>query len=342
LGNTQLTGFGTDYRELTTTSGTADTTTSVKNAKSTGYFIFDPFTSSSTLTGTPSATTLKGYGWRSNGVYGKVIPPGTWQFNLTLTSSSASGNGHIEIWVYSCTTSGGSVTNLFYIDATSTNVLATTATTTYTFTYTSSSSYDLTNLVLVIEYWLHVTVAGTSSTGKVTLTTVSTASSVKIPHQAIWNNVATWSFQTLTKTWVSVSTWTFSLASRIWNIVTSWTFNLNAKKWYYVASWDFNLITVIPKVWHDIAYWNFNLATKMWNIISQWVFSLSTVIGKFWHDITFWSLNLAIEMWNTITLWNLKLGISGVFELPIGMVMGLFLGLFIGIVFVLALSGNRK
>jgi hypothetical protein len=307
LGNTQLTGFGTDYRALTATSGTADTTTSVKNAKNTGYFIFDPFTGSSTLRGTPSATALKGYGWRSNGVYGKVIPSGTWQFNLTLTSSSATGNGHIEIWVYSCTTSGGSVTKLFNIDATGTNVLATTTTTKYTFTYTSSSSYDLTNLVLVIEYWLHVTVAGSSTTGTVRLTTVSTASSVKIPHQAIWNNVATWNFQTLTKAWVSVSTWTFSLASRIWNIVTSWTFNLNAKKWYDVSSfsfsatariwhsitsWDFSLIAVIPKVWHDITYWNFNLASKMWNIISQWNFNLSTLIGKVWHDITLWQISI--------------------------------------------------
>jgi hypothetical protein len=176
-----LTGFGTDYRALTTTSGTADTTTSIKHAKNTGQFYFDPFTSSSTATGTPSATALKGYGWRSNGVYGKVIPAGTWQFNLTLQESSATGNGHIEIWVYKCTTTGGSVTNLFYIDATGTNVLATTATTKYTFTYTSTSSFDLTNYVLVIEYWLHVTTAGTSTTGTLKMTTVSTDSSVKIP-----------------------------------------------------------------------------------------------------------------------------------------------------------------
>jgi hypothetical protein len=181
LGNTQLTGFGTDYRALTTTSGTADTTTSIKHAKNTGYFYFDPFTSSSTATGTPSATALKGYGWRSNGVYGKVIPAGTWQFNLTLQETSATGNGHIEIWVYKCTTTGGSVTKLFNIDATGTNVLATTATTKYTFTYTSTSSFDLTNYVLVIEYWLHVTTAGTSATGTLKMTTVSADSSVKIP-----------------------------------------------------------------------------------------------------------------------------------------------------------------
>jgi hypothetical protein len=181
LGNTQLTGFGTDYRALTTTSGTADTTTSIKHAKNTGYFYFDPFTSSSTATGTPSATALKGYGWGSNGVYGKVIPAGTWQFNLTLQETSATGNGHIEIWVYKCTTTGGSVTKLFNIDATGTNVLATTATTKYTFTYTSTSSFDLTNYVLVIEYWLHVTTAGTSATGTLKMTTVSADSSVKIP-----------------------------------------------------------------------------------------------------------------------------------------------------------------
>jgi hypothetical protein len=295
LGNTQLTGFGTDYRALTATSGTADTTTSVKNAKSTGYFIFDPFTGSSTLTGTPSATTLKGYGWRSNGVYGKVIPAGTWEFNLTLTSSSASGNGHIEIWVYSCTTSGGSVTKLFNIDATGTNVLATTTTTKYTFTYTSSSSYDLTNLVLVIEYWLHVTVAGSSTTGKVTLTTVSTASSVKIPHSKVWNNVATWNFQTLTKAWVSVSTWTFSLASRIWNIVTSWTFNLNARIWHIITSWDFNLITVIPKVWHDIAYWTTTILSRTWQNIANWIFN-SLTLG--WHQIALWITNLETQIAN--------------------------------------------
>jgi len=182
LSSTSLTGFGTDYRALTTTSGTADTTTSIKHAKNTGYFYFDPFTSSSTATGTPSATALKGYGWRSNGVYGKVIPAGTWEFNLTLQESSATGTGYIAIWVYSCTTTGTSVTNLFSKEYTSKNVLATTTTTKYTFTYTSSSSYDLTNLVLVIEYWLHITTAGTSTTGTVKLTTVSIDSSVKVPY----------------------------------------------------------------------------------------------------------------------------------------------------------------
>jgi len=181
LSTTSLTGFGTNYRKLVTTTGAADTTTSVKNAKSTGYFFFDPFTTGSTGTGTPSTTVLKGYGWRSDGVYGKTIPSGTWQFNLTLTSSSATGTGHIEIWVYKCTTIGGSVSNLFSIDATETNVLATTTATKYTFTYTASSAYDLTSYVLVIEYWLHVTTAGGSSTGNVQLTAVSDASYVKVP-----------------------------------------------------------------------------------------------------------------------------------------------------------------
>ena len=98
LSATSLTGFGTDYRKLVTTTGTADTTTSVKHDKTAApvYFFYDPFTTGSTTTGTPSATVLKGYGWRSDGVYGKNIPAGTWQFNLTLTCSSATGTEVIE------------------------------------------------------------------------------------------------------------------------------------------------------------------------------------------------------------------------------------------------------
>jgi hypothetical protein len=98
LSATSLTGFGTDYRKLVTTTGTADTTTSVKHDKTAApvYFFYDPFTTGSTTTGTPSATVLKGYGWRSDGVYGKNIPAGTWQINLTLTCSSATGTEVIE------------------------------------------------------------------------------------------------------------------------------------------------------------------------------------------------------------------------------------------------------
>jgi hypothetical protein len=190
LSATSLTGFGTDYRQLVTTTGTADTTTSVKHDKTAApvYFFYDPFTTGSTATGTPSATVLKGYGWRSNGVYSKNIPAGTWQFNLTLTCSSATGTGHIEIWVYKCTTVGGSVSNLFSIDATATNVLATTVATKYTFTYVASSSYDLTSYVLVVEYWLHVTVVGTNAAGNIKLTSVSAASSVKVPNFAPTND----------------------------------------------------------------------------------------------------------------------------------------------------------
>jgi hypothetical protein len=98
LSATSLTGFGTDYRKLVTTTETADTTTSVKHEKTAApvYFFYDPFTTGSTTTGTPSATVLKGYGWRSDGVYNKNIPAGTWQFNLTLTCSSATGTEVIE------------------------------------------------------------------------------------------------------------------------------------------------------------------------------------------------------------------------------------------------------
>jgi len=180
LSSSSVTGFGTDYRALSTTSGAEDVTTTIKNGNLTGDFFFDPFTANSTATGTPNATALKGYGWRSNGLYNKVIPTGTWTFYITLTPTYI-GTGHMEIWVYKCNSTGTGLLNLFSIDATGTNVLANPAKTTYTFTY-PGAQYDLTGKALVIEYWLHVTGATASAATQTKLSTVSSASSVLIPN----------------------------------------------------------------------------------------------------------------------------------------------------------------
>jgi len=153
----------TDYRQLLTVSANNDTSTSIKHGASTGNFTLDPFTAESQLTGNPSFTSNSCYGWTVQFNQTTTVPTGAWQFNLTIRSNSATGNGHMEIWAYKCnsTCSAGNIENIMRIDATTVNILATTQTTQYTFTNSTIGprTFDSTDR-LVVEYWFHVTVAG--------------------------------------------------------------------------------------------------------------------------------------------------------------------------------------
>ena len=161
---TTTSGFGTDYRAFSTSYGAVNTQTIWKDFDETAPFMnyLDPLTSRTISggDGTPSPTALKGYGWRTSGVYGDVIPAGTWQFHLRWRSSSTTGTVYLQIWVYSCGSDGTNVTNLFSIKDTAYDITEAGTGTTYTYTYDSSSSFDLTNKVLVVEIWDNVVVKG--------------------------------------------------------------------------------------------------------------------------------------------------------------------------------------
>jgi len=211
LGSTSLVGFGTDYRQLSGTAGAADTATAVRYGTTVANFFVDPFTTS-TASGTPSSGAYKGYGWRSDGVYGREVPAGTWRFNLTI-ASNRDDVGHIEIWVYSVTAAGVFYSNLFSVDASGTDVLNA-QTAKFSFSYASASNFDLSNYILVVEYWLHVTATPSgSSTAKATFTTVSADSSVEIPEYTEHAVEVVFTGSSNTYAWTQL----------VWTIDSQWT-----------------------------------------------------------------------------------------------------------------------
>lgn len=152
--------FGTDYRHLTTVSpgATPDTTTTISVGSGvTGTFIVNPFTSGSTSTGTPSTSSLSGFGWRTAGVVGASIPAGTWSFTVTTQAglTSALANGRVKVFAYSTDTLGSGLSSIGSATGT-TNVFSLLTAQTETITL-SASAVDLTNKVLVVEYWIDVT-----------------------------------------------------------------------------------------------------------------------------------------------------------------------------------------
>lgn len=162
--------FGNDYRHLTTVSpgGTPNTTSTVAvGAGVTGTFIVNPYTSGSAAAGTPSTTSLSGYGWRTVTVIGSSIPAGTWSFTVTTETSLTSilGNGKVKVYAYSADTLGSNIS--FIGSATGvTNVFSALGAQTETISF-AAALVDLTNRVLVVEYWIDVT------TGPLLATTVT-------------------------------------------------------------------------------------------------------------------------------------------------------------------------
>ncbi len=160
LDATAATSFGIDYRHLTTVSpgSTPNTNTTIAvSSGSTGTFIVDPYTSGSTATGTPSTTSSSGYGWRTAGIIGSSIPAGTWSFTVTTqaTLMSVLANGTMKVYAYSTDTLGSNLSFIGSATGTS-NVFSVVTAQTETITF-SATSVDLTNKVLVVEYWIEVT-----------------------------------------------------------------------------------------------------------------------------------------------------------------------------------------
>src|SRR2546425_951723 len=144
----------------------------------TGNFMVEPDISAS-ATGTPTTSTQSGYAWETPSAIGAQIVSGIWNFDLTVGSSASTGTASVWITVWNCQTSSeGTCAFLFKNWDNTTNVISTAATKR---TYVTGTVGPFDNVkFLVVEYWLHVTVAGASGE-TVRETTVTAASDVGTP-----------------------------------------------------------------------------------------------------------------------------------------------------------------
>jgi hypothetical protein len=114
-GSTSQTGCAVKCEQLVTTTGAADTTTSVKvGASTTCCFEVQPDVTGTTTTATPSTTTPTGQAWvYSTDLGGVTIQSGAWEFDTTITASRT-GTANMRFLVWSClTASEGTCTLLF-------------------------------------------------------------------------------------------------------------------------------------------------------------------------------------------------------------------------------------
>lgn len=165
-----ITGGGAD-QIVTTAPAAASTATSCKNAKTTGYCQETPGVAN--VTNAQAAPTApNGKGWIFDTAMNSTIPTGTWTFNMRTTSSSATGTGFITVCAWKVKVTAGAIsssTAIFACTDGATNVQGSTSQLTFSVAIASvpATSFAATEY-LYVEFWLHSTVAGTSTTGKVT------------------------------------------------------------------------------------------------------------------------------------------------------------------------------
>lgn len=146
--------------------------TSCKNAKTTGYCQETPG-AANTVSGSAKPTAPNGTGWIYDTALDSTIPTGTWTFNMRTTNSSATGTGVMAICAWKVKVSAGAIVssvNIINCVDGATNLQANT--TSLFVSSVSVASVPATsfasNEFLYVEYWLHTTVAGGSTTGKMT------------------------------------------------------------------------------------------------------------------------------------------------------------------------------
>lgn len=120
-----------------------------------------------------------------------------------------------------------------------------------------------------------------------------------------WNSITTLTFSLLTRQWQEISSWLFNLATLGWHTIAYWLFDLPSRIWTAIASWNFDLLT---RTWQNIATFTFSLLTRLWQTIATISFSL---IARIWQNIMSWSFSLATMMWNTISQWIFDLATLG-------------------------------
>src|SRR2546426_489292 len=180
-GSASQTGCAGKCEQLVTTTGTADTTTSVKVGSSTTCcFQVQPDVGSTTTAGTPSSTTPSGYAWVfPTDMGGLTIQSGSWEFDTTITASKT-GTANMRYLVWSClTTSEGFCTLLFDFTGNA-NIEATTSATRITDVSPVEGPFSNVHF-LTVEVWISPTVSTGSPSATDTMTTVSSASDVMTP-----------------------------------------------------------------------------------------------------------------------------------------------------------------
>src|SRR6266704_2365666 len=184
LGGTVVGACSGKCENLRLTTSTADTSASVKDAKTVANFPVDPGVGSSTTTATEGASP-SGFAWVYDiDLAGVQIQSGTWTFHVKTTATSATGTAFIHLQVFTCLThSLGTCTKKITVDDAATNIQATTTATVRTYTATSVAAFNAN--FLAVEYWVDQTVASGSTTETITITTVATSTSdVQTPQ---WN-----------------------------------------------------------------------------------------------------------------------------------------------------------
>src|SRR5207249_4500933 len=180
-GSTSQTGCTVKCEQLATTTGTADTATSVKVGSSTTCcFEVQPDVGSSTTTVTPSDITPTGQAWVSpTDLGGITIQSGSWEFDTTITATKT-GTANMRFLVWSClTASEGTCTLLFDFTGTA-NIEATTSATKNIDVSPIEGPFSNVHF-LTIEVWISSTVSTGVPSATDTMTTVSGASDVITP-----------------------------------------------------------------------------------------------------------------------------------------------------------------
>lgn len=181
----------TTVKQLTTAQGTAlNTGTSVKNAKTTGTFIFTPGTASSTTTLTPGSTP-NNKGWIFDAQTATTYAAGNWTVTVESTNSSASGTAtmNVSAWVVTATTTAVTSVTQIASNVTSTSFTpSTTAGTNYTVTFNPGQVTVGSGQYLYFEIYFQVTAGGSSTTGTQTIDlddTTGTATKIVTPGVAL-------------------------------------------------------------------------------------------------------------------------------------------------------------
>src|SRR5438046_2096747 len=180
-GSTSQTGCTVKCEQLATTTGTADTATSVKVGSSTTCcFEVQPDVGLSTTTVTPSDITPTGQAWVSpTDLGGITIQSGSREFDTPITATKT-GTANMRFLVWSClTASEGTCTLLFDFTGTA-NIEATTSATKNIDVSPIEGPFSNVHF-LTIEVWISSTVSTGVPSATDTMTTVSGASDVITP-----------------------------------------------------------------------------------------------------------------------------------------------------------------
>jgi hypothetical protein len=160
------------WQIVATAPASSNVTTSCKYKTTTGY-CQEPPGAANTVNAQAKPTAPNGKGWIYDTPLDSTIPTGTWTFNMRTTNSSLSGTGYMAVCAWKVKVVSGAISSsvniINCVDGT-TNLQANT-----TSLYASSISVAsvpatsfASNEYLYVEYWLHTTVAGSSSTAKLT------------------------------------------------------------------------------------------------------------------------------------------------------------------------------